>query len=108
MPSDFDDANLYDRLNRGDFDDAAAEEVNAAILAQLLKDNPDVPTEVVMAIHKAGNTAESQVILGELTDGLLANIDFSNPEASKQFFATFLKWLRDNKKTVEDQHLTKA
>lgn len=79
------------------------EDPRAAALAKLVEDNPDFsPREIAAILH---GTEEG---VGEMTDYLLANVDFGHPEKAEQFFADFVRWIRENKQPVEDQNLTEA
>src|ERR1035437_4116140 len=72
-----------DLLMHSDFEDPEG------TLVKLLKDNPDLAPEITDGLKRAKSD------LSELTDGLLANVDFGDPLKAKQFFADFIKWLHE-------------
>ncbi len=96
----------FDALRKLD-DDAIErltfEDPETAVIARLIKDNPDFSPEQI-----AADVEDTKEIAWGMVDRILATVDFNDPARVEQFKTHFRKWLRDRGQTVEDQHLTEA
>jgi hypothetical protein len=79
------------------------EDPETAVLARLIKDNPDFSPEDL-----AADLERDKDIVWGMVDETLATVDFNDPVRVEQFKTNFRKWLRDRGQLVEDQHLTEA